>query len=252
MIKDFPGEKWKKVEFSFDFTNRMELFVSNFGRLKTSNRYTDGRLLNGSKINGYKIIRLKLFKPRLPKTQAAIDRLQKQVLQIAKEITQLSGVRGNKKTVKEKEVLLKSLKNNLARVYKQDGKYRTINFHALVHRLVADYFLPVATSGQTKVAHMDYNKLNNRAANLKWMTPEENYRHQQNSPYVIHEKQQRKLGLSAAGRNEKLTVTKVMLLKKLLNQQKPVRQLVKQFKISDMQVYRIKRGENWGHIPAAE
>lgn len=52
--------------------------------------------------------------------------------------------------------------------------------------------------------------------------------------------------------NTKLTVTKVMLLKKLLNQNKPVRQLIKQFKITDMQVYRIKPGENWKHVPAAE
>ena len=34
------------------------------------------------------------------------------------------------------------------------------------------------------VAHLDYDKLNNRTTNLKWMTPDENYKHQQNSPYV--------------------------------------------------------------------
>ncbi len=50
----------------------------------------------------------------------------------------------------------------------------------------------------------------------------------------------------------KLTVTKVMLLKKLLNQGKPMRMLVKQFKITDTQILRIKRGENWADVQAAK
>ena len=102
------------------------------------------------------------------------------------------------------------------------------------------------------MAHLDYKKLNNHVSNLKWMTPEENFAHQQKSPFVIKEKEQRKLNPRRNSKVAKLTVTKVMLLKKLLNQNKPVRQLVKQFKITDMQIYRIKRGENWGGIPAAK
>ena len=81
------------------------------------------------------------------------------------------------------------------------------------------------------------------------MTPEENYAHQQNSPHVIAEKKTRQ---SDKTRTAKLTITKVMLLKKLLNQGKPMRTLVKQFKITDTQILRIKRGENWGEIKAAE
>jgi uncharacterized protein YerC len=42
-----------------------------------------------------------------------------------------------------------------------------------------------------------------------------------------------------------------MLLKKMLNQGKPMRTLVKQFKVTDTQILRIKRGENWGDIEAA-
>jgi hypothetical protein len=42
-----------------------------------------------------------------------------------------------------------------------------------------------------------------------------------------------------------------MLLKKLLNEGKPMKQLVKQFKITDTQILRIKRGENWSNVPAA-
>lgn len=251
MIKDFPGEKWASVKFDFDFTNDASFKISNFGRLQTTNKYSGTRLLNGSSINGYRIIRLKLFKPGLQKTQLAIKRLQKQAAELSKNITALSKEKGNKKLLAEKNQLLKESKAGLEKLYKQDRKYRTINYHSLIHRLVADYFLPVPRTGQTKVAHVDHNKLNNHVSNLKWMTPEENFKHQQKSPLVIQAKEQRRTGIQL-NQHAKLTVTKVMLLKKLLNQNKPVKQLIKQFKVTDMQIYRIKRGENWGYVPAAE
>jgi hypothetical protein len=116
---------------------------------------------------------------------------------------------------------------------------------------VAQYFLRKPTAKQTIVAHLDFNKLNNKAGNLKWMTPDENYAHQKMSPFVIKEKKDRKLHRKENS-TFKLTITKVMLLKKLLNQGKTVGQLAKQFKVTNTQVYRIKRGENWGDIAAAK
>lgn len=62
-----------------------------------------------------------------------------------------------------------------------------MNFHSLVHRLVADYFRRKPGVKQTIVAHLVHDKLNNRVGNRKWMTPEENYEHQKSSPYVIGE-----------------------------------------------------------------
>lgn len=43
-----------------------------------------------------------------------------------------------------------------------------------------------------------------------------------------------------------------MLLKKMINQDKPMKQLVRQFKVTGTQILRIKRGENWADIPAAK
>jgi hypothetical protein len=83
------------------------------------------------------------------------------------------------------------------------------------------------------------------------MTPEENYEHQKSSPYVIKDKQQRRDRQQSNPNRAKLTVTRVMLLKKLLNEGKPMKQLVKLFKVTDTQIIRIKRGENWANIPAA-
>lgn len=251
MVKDYPGEKWKEVKFNFDFTNDYRLKISNFGRLKSYNKVSSGNIVKGTLINGYRIIRLKFFTARDEKVAIRLRNLQQQVTKLSWKLKQQVNNKESRKKIEETRLLLDTIKKNLKKKFKEDVTTRTINYHALIHRLVAEYFLPKPKRGETKVAHLDYNKLNNHVSNLKWMTPEENYAHQQKSPYVIKEKQERKLSMRHNPKVAKLTVTKVMLLKKLLNQNKPVRQLVKQFKITDMQVYRIKRGENWGNIPAA-
>ncbi|MEO5943039.1 MAG: hypothetical protein ABIP30_01635 [Ferruginibacter sp.] len=252
MTKDYPGEQWKTVKFNFDFTNKFRMEVSNFGRLRTFNKIYDGNLLKGSMINGYRIIRLKLFTPRDEKTQAKFDYLQKQILKLSRKLRSQIQDEESRKIIADTTLTLTTLKKDISKKFTEDLRKRTINYHSLFHRLVADYFLKAATSKQTIVAHLDYNKLNNRVGNLKRMTPEENYEHQKGSPYVIKEKKERRSRHNENSRTIKLTVTKVMLLKKLLNEGKPMKQLVKKFKVTDTQILRIKRGENWGDIPAAK
>ena len=252
MTKNYPGEQWKAVTFDFAFTNIFRLEISNFGRLRTFNKISNGNIVNGSMINGYRIIRLKLYRPRDEKVQAKLDYLQQQVFKLARKLKSQKEEGESKKQINETNVLLDTFKKNLSKKFQDDLKERTINYHSLIHRLVADYFLKKPQAKQTIVSHLDYDKLNNRVGNLKWMTPEENYEHQTKSPYVIKEKEERRHRRKEDSRATKLSVTKVMLMKKLINQGKPVKQLVKQFRVSDMQVYRIKRGENWGDIKAAK
>jgi hypothetical protein len=62
------------------------------------------------------------------------------------------------------------------------GYYRTlfctneIRKHHSIHRLVAEYFLPIPESREA-VNHKDFNKLNNKVCNLEWMTQLENINH---------------------------------------------------------------------------
>lgn len=245
------GEEWKTIEFDFEFTNDGRIEVSNYGRLRTFNKISNGNIISGSMINGYRIIRLKLYKPRDEKTQKKLDYLQQQVLKLSRILKLLKNENKNEEKINETTELLKSLKKNLSKKFEADLKERIIHYHSLVHRLVANYFLKKPTAEQTVVAHLDHDKLNNRVINLKWMTREENYEHQQNSPYVIQEKQERQTRRKENSKATKLTVTKVMLLKKMLNQGKPMKQLVKQFKVTGTQILRIKRGENWADIEAA-
>jgi hypothetical protein len=250
MAKDFIGEQWKKLKFNFEYTNEGHLEVSNFGRVRTFNKTSNGNLLAGSMINGYKIIRLKLYKPREEAVAQKLAAMQKTNARLLKKLSLQKINKAPKADIKETTELLMTARAKATKAFAADTKARTINYHSLIHRLVADYFLKKPTAKQTIVAHLDFNKLNNKASNLKWMTPEENQEHQTRSPYVIAEKKERYKRPRENSRATKLTTTKVMLLKKLLAQEKPMKTLVKIFKVTETQILRIKRGENWGHVVA--
>ena len=68
-------------------------------------------------------------------------------------------------------------------------------------------------------------------------------KHQQKSPKVIASRNARK----SVG--HKLTVADVKDIKRKIKSGKILMKLIaKQHKISEMQLYRIKRGENWGEV----
>jgi HNH endonuclease/NUMOD4 motif len=252
MEKSKPGEVWKKVKFNFDYVNDNRLEVSNLGRVRSFNKQSDGNILDGSLINGYKIIRLKFFTARDEETERKLAYHERQIIKFAAKIRLMVENKESKVAIKEADALLASLKANLKKKYADDTKSRTINYHTLIHRLVADYFVKKPGKNHTVVSHINYDKLNNKASNLMWMTHEENVEHQRHSPYVLAEKDKRRGSSGRSNRTTKLTVIKVMLLKKLLNEGKPIKNLVKKFKVTDTQILRIKRGENWGDVPAAK
>ena len=252
MINNFPGEQWKNVNFGQDLSYESRLEVSNYGRLKTFNKLSNGNIIAGSMINGYRVIRQKLLSPRDEKTEHQFIYLRENVATLSRQLKLLKADGKSDTIINETTALLEGLKKNLAKASKKDLKERTIHYQALVHRLVADYFLPKPTTEQQVVAHLDHDKLNNKPVNLKWMTLEENYAHQKKSPYVIKDKKERKEKRNESSKSSKLTVIRVMFLKKLLNQGKSVKQLAKTFKVTDTQISRIKRGENWADVKAAE
>jgi hypothetical protein len=115
-----------------------------------------------------------------------------------------------------------------------------------LHKLVAEMWLPRPSEKHTIVTHLDGNLLNNQISNLEWHTKEsllvrhraffkEKYANGKN-PKVI--------------RNSKLEESDVMLLKSMLERGVVQAKIAKLFRISEMQVTRIKRGENWGHVQA--
>lgn len=110
-----------------------------------------------------------------------------------------------------------------------------------VHKLVAKGF--VKNPKRKKfVFHIDNNKLNNHFENLKWATREEMTQHQIERGVYLHKN--RKMPS-----HSKMNETKVRLLKKRLAEGKTKRKvLAKSFGITETQVRRIEKGENWGHV----
>ena len=129
-----------------------------------------------------------------------------------------------------------------------DGK--VLNHSRMFSRMVAEQFLPPPTPEQTYLLHKDYIKDNCQATNLFWATKEEFRTHFMNSPLYeegVKKSQQTRQKMDG----NKLTSTQVIRIKKMLadpNRKTRLKLIAKQFGISEMQLYRIKSGENWGHI----
>ena len=139
-----------------------------------------------------------------------------------------------------------STKGELKRVNRVNN-YKAVSFRQkkgkntarYVHKLVAETFIPNDDpKNKVTVIHLDHNKDNNHVSNLKWATRQEAARH-------------RRKKMKNKAPNTKLTESDVIRLKKRLFDPKRktrIKILAKQFGITEMQVWRIKSGENWGHI----
>jgi hypothetical protein len=94
------------------------------------------------------------------------------------------------------------------------------------------------------IIHLDYNKSNNNASNLKWVTKDEWGAHQAKNPTVKKARSQ----FRGNYKGMKLTEKDVIKIKKLLQDGKRAVDLARKYDVSEMAIYRIKSGENWGHI----
>ena len=115
-----------------------------------------------------------------------------------------------------------------------------------VHKAVAELFIENPDK-KPFVIHKDFDKTNNLASNLGWATRKEMTDHSQNNPLVIKGKAKRKQNRPYA----KLSEGKVRMIKRKLfdpNRRTRLRLIAKQFGISEMQLWRIKSGENWADI----
>ncbi len=261
-IKSSEDEIWKDVIFDFEFVNDMRMEISNQGQVRTYTKIVDGNLLKGSMINGYRVIKLKLFTQRSKEIENQLLYKKSQITKLAKEISQIkketialkkAGETIDLENVKitQLEVLLSGLKVRYRKDFNKDLKKRTINYSQLVHRLVAAYFCEKKSGNETLVIHLDFDKLNNVDSNLKWVTQIESTAHQQHSPLVIAEKKTRFGKRNFNSKLYKLTETRVMLIKKKILEGKSLRMLSKQFGVTQTQLLRIKRGENWGYVKPA-
>ena len=134
--------------------------------------------------------------------------------------------------------------------YKSTENKVTKNHSKMFSRMVAENFLEIPKEDQTYLLHKDYKKDNCQASNLFWGNKEECKNHFMNSPLYEEGKKKSQQTRQKMDGN-KLTTTQVMRIKKMIfdpNRKTRLKMIAKQFGISEMQLYRIKSGENWGHV----
>jgi hypothetical protein len=132
--------------------------------------------------------------------------------------------------------------------------YATLNLHhekkngtLYVHREIARLFLKKPSAKHKYVIHLNHDKLDNHFGNLKWATLEEMLEHQQKSPSKIAYKEIQ----ATKNVGQKLNVSKVKAIKKILankSRKITIAKIAEKYDVSQMAIYRIKRGENWGRI----
>ena len=124
-------------------------------------------------------------------------------------------------------------------ILQNNGK-RTARY---IHKLVAITFIKKTDDSQQYVLHLDYDKNNNNIWNLSWATKKEKEEHQFNNPKYKEP--------STRVRYSKLNEGRVKIIKRKLNdpnRRTRLKMIAKQFGISEMQLHRIKTGENWGYV----
>lgn len=110
-----------------------------------------------------------------------------------------------------------------------------------VHKLIAGFFVPRKSAKQKFVIHLDYNKKNNAAKNLRWATQEEVNEHYRKNPLLKT--------IESRIRYSKLTEAKVVKIKEMIQaERQTIKAIAAKFSITPMQIFRIKRGENWSHV----
>lgn len=250
------NEVWKKVKLNLGFEVDSSVKISNYGNVKTYNKLSNGNIIKGTLQEGYRLVKLRFFKQRDPlaekKISAIIKKKKTIQLDINKTNRTLKTLKRNdpeKKNLmlhieKQKaELSMYKLKYNI--LNKEDSKSRSVERSYLVHRLVAQYFLPKPAKDQKFVIHLDHNKVNNFVDNLRWANSKEVAANWNYSPTVVAAREKR------AGKNGgfgKLNRNQVVSIKKKLAKGKTLRSIANEYGVSDMQIYRIKIGENWANI----
>lgn len=114
-----------------------------------------------------------------------------------------------------------------------------------LHKLIADEFLE-KPAGKDFVIHLDFDNYNNHFKNLQWVDQKELTAHQ--IKHGVYERENRKVASHV-----KMNESKVRLLKKRLKEGKTKRKiLARSFGITETQLKRIERGENWGQVKLEE
>ena len=140
------------------------------------------------------------------------------------------------KTVKER--ILKQKTNKYG--YKVVDLRRNGHDHRLVHRLVAQMFIP-NPENKPVVNHLDGNKINNNATNLEWATVSENTQHSYDNMLQV-------MGVGEENPGSKLTEQDVLGIWELRRKGFIMKDIADKYDVSLSNISLIIRGKTWQHL----
>ena len=123
-----------------------------------------------------------------------------------------------------------------------DGKKIT----QCVHRVIAEIFIKKPNSKiELQTNHRNGIKTDNRIENLEWVTHRENMQH---SFYTLG----RNMAKGETHGNSKLTLKKVIKIKKMIAKGIQHKEIAKKFGVCKSNISYIKLGKSWGHVKVGE
>lgn len=244
-------EIWKEYSLeAYQYINKYKIEISNFGNIRTYNRLApNGKLVKGSLLHGFPVYKFKLFQEKSEEDKNKVKAIQDQIDAYNLLIKEYKNIK-NEDVILEKRKVRDELVQKRKKLNHQLLKKYEIRLSFFVHKAVAELFLDTPSdANKTKVIHKDYNKLNNHVHNLAWASQEEVSARFKNHPKNILRALKKKESVVT---NQKLTSSDVLVIKKRLKKGYTLKRLAKQFSVSDMQIHRIKTGENWANVKLLE
>ncbi len=252
-------EEWKVYKFGKSFDESYQLLFSNYGEVKSCTKNNpEGRILKGSLREGYPIISFTQYKPIQKETQQFFLEKENLIKALRAENNELKKLIRKKDTnsrqiakaqarIEELTIDIKKSVAKLSKQRKKDLKKRAEYYHILVHKAVAELFIPNDDPENKRfVIHKNFDKKNNQVDNLEWATREEVVKRSFESPnYIRHTINRPKKNPNDTA---KLQQNEVVFIKRKLAKGEPMARLARRFGVSEMQIYRIKTGENWSDI----
>jgi len=121
---------------------------------------------------------------------------------------------------------------------KFEGKKKTV----LIHKLVAELFIPKKDETFDVVIHRDWNKFNNHVSNLEWCTRKDSF---DRSHYKLIKGRKRRGRIVT---NSKLSQSDVGAIKDMLSNGRKQKIIAQLFCVSEMQISRIKNNLSWTEV----
>lgn len=244
-------EIWKEYSLeAYQYINDYKIEVSNFGNVKVYNKLApNGRLIKGILLHGFPVHRFRLFQEKSEEDKNKVKAIQDQIDAYNLLIKEYKNIK-NEDIILEKRRIRDELVQKRKKLNEKFLKKYSVGVSLFIHKVVAELFLDTPSdTNKTKVIHKDYNKLNNHVYNLAWASQEEVSARFKNHPKNILRALKKKESVVT---NQKLTSSDVLVIKKRLKKGYTLKRLARQFSVSDMQIHRIKTGENWANVKLLE